>query len=396
MSTTLIHAMLATSLATSLGFMLILGGAPQAHASDHPLLFDSTDASIIAHQIENSPVSSAHVISVGSGTPVLKDVQIVEQGRQTLLVKTWNAPPGFDPELLVEDDFERGGLHFRRAYLLLVSENYDNRRRLASETVTVAHDTRGGALTLLQPIIEYNRGGYAGQLTLNIDAIVTEAAGHRSYSYTVTDVREFSGLARNDPYFVPQTIQRNGVQLELVDLSWNQSRDGSYTAIASYRGTATGRATSGYISTATYIGEVSKSVLESITFAVVYEGSLIPLPPFDFSPVIIIGSSIVILLVAAAILINRRDNTKVYAMIGKEYQLVHKQRLTSLSPIVDLSPKEISGHSDEFMVVLSRLALRKLRGHCIKIIGKDNVMKEQRVYQIRHFRIGHGLEEEHE
>ena len=83
-------------------------------------------------------------------------------------------------------------------------------------------------------------------------------------------------------------------------------------------------------------------------------------------------------------------------MIGKEYQLVHKQKLTSLSPIVDLSPREISGDSEEFMVVLSRLAVRKLRGHNIKIIGKDNVMKEQRVYKVRHFRIGCGVEEDFE
>jgi len=144
------------------------------------------------------------------------------------------------------------------------------------------------------------------------------------------------------------------------------------------------------------MGEVSKSALDSIIYAVVYEGSLIPPAPIDFSPYLLAGLGALIVLIAAVIILNRRDNTKVYAMIGKEYQLVHKQKLTSLAPIVDLSPREISGQSDEFMIVLDRLAVRKLRGHGIKIIGKDGMMKEQRVFKVRHFHIGQGFEEEYE
>lgn len=349
-----------------------------------------------AYQFEEPQHSS--ILSGGSdnNAPVLKDVLAVEQGGQTLLVKTWDAPPGYDSEQLVEADFEKGGLHYKRAYVLLVSENYDNQTKLASETVAVTHDRKGDVLTKLQPIIEYNQDGFTGQLTLNAGAIVTEAAGRSSYSYAVTDVREYTGLERNDPYNIPKTVDKNGVQLQLVDLSWKQLGDRSYTASAGYRGTATGSTVSGYTSTATYMGEVSKNILDSVTYAVVYEGSLIPPPPFDFSPYLLAGAGAVILVAAAAILLSRRDNTKVYAMIGKEYQLVHKQKLTSLAPIVDLSPQEISGQSDEFMIVLDRLAVRRLRGHSIKIIGKDGMMKEQRIFKIRHFHIGHGSEEEYE
>ena len=385
-----------TMFAVVFALILTMGGVLKAYA-DEPPEFD-------AISIEHSsiyPVNGDGLFSIlgyeaNSNAPVLKDVRAVEQGRQTLLVKTWDVLPGYDPELLVEDDFERGGLFYKRAYVLLVSENFDTRRKLASEVVVVPHDRQGEALAKLQPIIEYSQDGYTGQLVLNTDAIVTETAGQSSYSYTVTDVREFSGLERNDPYLVPKTAEKDGVQLQLVDIGWSQARNGGYTATVSYRGTATGTITSSYITTATYVGEVSKNVLDSVTYAVVYEGSLIPPPPFDFSPYIIIGGGIVIALIAAAIILSRQDNTKVYAMIGKEYQLVHKQKLTSLSPIVDLSPREISGDSGEFMIVLSRLALRKLRGHNIKIIGTDNVMKEQRIYKTRHFRIGRGTEEEYE
>jgi hypothetical protein len=254
----------------------------------------------------------------------------------------------------------------------------------------------GAALARLSPIMEYNRDGYSGQLTLIANAIVTEAANQSNYSYTVNDVREYTGLERNDPYLIPKSVSKDGVTLQLVDVGWNQERNGGYTATASYQGTAYATSVSGYISTATYIGEVSKSVLDSVTYAVVYEGSIIPPPPFDFSPYILIGAGAAVLLVAALILLGRRDNTKVYAMIGKDYQLVHKQKLTSLSPIVDLSPKEVSGQSDEFMIVLDIFALRRLRGHSIKIIGKDGMMKEQRIFKTRHFHIGRRIEEENE
>ena len=386
----------------AIAVMAFFSGAMRVQAAVAPYSADSSteDTASAVYQMEDGPDASIYEFAQNrleqpeQAAPILKDVRAVEQGRQTLLVKTWDIPPGYDSEQLVEADFEKGGLHYKRAYVLLVSENHDDQRKLASETVTVTHDNKGDALTKLQPIIEYSQDGFAGQLTLQADAVVTEAAGQSSYSYAVTDVREYTGLERNDPYNVPKSVDKNGARLQLADISWSQLDEGNYTATASYRGTATGTAVSGYISTAVYMGEVSKSVLDSITYAVVYEGSLIPPPPFDFSPYLLAGGGGIIVLIIAVVLLNRRDNTKVYAMIGKEYQLVHKQKVTSLAPIIDLSPQDISGHSDEFMIALDRLAVRKMRGHTIKIIGKDGMMKEHRVFKIRHFHIGHGTEEE--
>lgn len=383
-------------LASALTIVVFLSGTLRVRAAEPLMPEAEVPDNFMIYQTEDTQLSSIFSSGADTNSPVLKDVRAVEQGNQTLLVKTWDAPPGYDSEQLVEADFEKGGLHYKRAYVLLVSENYDNQTKLASETVIVSHDTKDDALAKLQPIVEYSQEGFAGQLTLKADAIVTEAAGQNSYSYAVTDVREYTGLERNDPYNVPKSVDKNGVQLQLVDLSWNQMGESNYTARASYQGTATGTTVSGYISTATYMGEVSKSVLDSVTYAVVYEGSVIPPAPIDFSPYLLTGGGALIILIAAVIILSKRDNTKVYAMIGKEYQLVHKQKLTSLAPIVDLSPQDISGHSNEFMIVLDRLAARKLRGHSIKIIGKDGMMKEQRVFKVRHFHIGQGFEEEHE
>jgi len=83
-------------------------------------------------------------------------------------------------------------------------------------------------------------------------------------------------------------------------------------------------------------------------------------------------------------------------MIGREYQLVHKQRLSALSPIIDLTPQEISEGNDEFMIVLDRMAVRKLKGHFIKIVGKDGMIKEHRITKVRHFHITPNQYEEEE
>lgn len=385
--------------------MIFFMGALQVHAAEDALVTSSnssaqtnTESEVTIYQLDNLPVSDSLIgTNADRSGPVLKDVRSTEQGGQMLLVKTWDVPSGYDAELLVEEEFEKGGLRYKKAYLLQVSENFDNQRKLASETVTITHDKKDDAIVRLLPIMDYNQDGFSGQLTLQADAIVTEAMGQNSYNYAVTDVREYTGLERNDPYSIPKTVEKNGIQLQLEDnIRWTQMGEGSYKATASYSGYSTGSAVTGYRSTATYIGEVVKETLGSVTYAVVYEGSVIPPVPFDFSPYLITGGGAIIMLVAAIILLNRRDNTKVYAMIGKEFQLVHKQKLTSLAPIIDLSPQEIGGQSDEFMITLDRMAVRKMRGHSIKIIGKDGMMKEQRIYKVRHFHIGQSMEEDYE
>ena len=391
MSTKTINTLLVAAFST----LSILAGSMQVHAVDssESLSFPTDTNNTAIYQLDDSGLSS--LLNQGAGIgPILKDVRSVEQGNQTLLVKTWEIPPEYNAELLAEEDFEKSGLYYKKAYLLQVSENYNNQQKLASETVVITHDNKADALAKLQPIIEYDRDGFSGQLTLQSDAIVTEAAGSSSYNYTITDTREYTGLERNDTYSIPKTVSKNGATLQLADVDWTPMGEGGYRALASYRGSVTGTMATGYISTATYIGEVTKNELESVTCAVVYEGSVIPLPPFDFSPYLIVGCGTVLLLGVAFFLLNKRDNTKIYAMIGKEYQLVHTQKLTTLAPIIDLSPEEISGRSDEFMIALNRLIVRKMRGHSIKIIGRDGVMKEQRVYKIRHFYVGRRLEEE--
>lgn len=59
-------------------------------------------------------------------------------------------------------------------------------------------------MSKLQPMIDYEQDGYSGQLLLQSDSITTVEAGHESYSYTVSDTREYPNLDRNDMAYIPK------------------------------------------------------------------------------------------------------------------------------------------------------------------------------------------------
>lgn len=111
---------------------------------------------------------------------------------------------------------------------MLISEDNQVETKLASQTVTVTHQEKDGAAARLVPLMEYDQDGYKGQLALQADSIYTEAAEKSSYSYPVTDTKEYTGMERNDPYGIPKTAVKNGVTLELADIDWTPMGEGSY------------------------------------------------------------------------------------------------------------------------------------------------------------------------
>ncbi len=215
------------------------------------------------------PVS---IYPVEESTPVLREV--IAQENQ--IVKLYDAPPGYAPERLKEADFEKQGVRYHATDVLRVRENYKEERKLAAQTVTVSHENKDAAP--LTPILDYELDGFTGQLRLDYSSVSTTPSGTNRYSYQVTDTREIAGLARNDTYAIPKTAQKNGVSLSLADVAWTSMGD-SYTALATYTGTGYGSHAAGYTTTASYVGEVRRETLESVTWQVVYEGEPVPESP---------------------------------------------------------------------------------------------------------------------
>jgi len=332
---------------------------------------------------ENTPIfgedteSMPEVETPVNSPAVLKDVRMVNEDSQHLMIKTFDVPPDFDPNQLAEEEFRKNGYSYKMSYLLQVSENYSHESKLASQTVTVTHKEEDEAMAKLAPLLDYSEGGFTGQLTLNIDSIFTEPSNRSSYTYRLTDTREYAGFERSDTYGVPKTVTKGGATLQLVDVSWTPMGDGRYNAQASYSGTAVGTTVDDYISTASYVGQVNKDTLESITYAVVYEGSAIPLPPPDYLPYILAGILICTLTVAGVLLFIFRKNCKILAYYGGRYNVVQRLRLNYYDPIIDLTHTSLE--SREYLVVIDRWASKRLAGQSVRIICADGTVKEHRL-----------------
>ena len=310
---------------------------------------------------------------------ILKDVRVVNDNQQNLIIKTWDIPPNYNPDNLVEAEFEKNGYSYRKSYLLLATENNDRQTNLASQTVTISHNQKDEAVSKLSPLIDYDLDDFKGQLKLDTTSVFTEAAQKESYAYTVQDTREYTGLERNDTYNIPKTVTKNGATLSLVNVEWTALGQGGYRALAYYEGQATGVNVSAYRSTATYIGEVTKDVLESITYAVVYEGSKIPLPGPNYLLYTLIGVFVVLLMIAATILWRNRRNIKIYALIDGQYRVVHKLRVSYIDPIIDLTAPSLGGISRDYLVVVDRFAAKRLNNQFIRVICADGTVKEHRM-----------------
>ena len=103
--------------------------------------------------------------------------------------------------------------------------------------------------------------------------------GTSSYSYQLKETKEYTGLDRNDPYYIPKTTEKNGVTLKLADVKWTPIASGAensevpslYQATALYTGTAWGSKADGYTVTAEYTGEVSRMTEGKVLYSIVYE-----------------------------------------------------------------------------------------------------------------------------
>ena len=91
--------------------------------------------------------------------------------------------------------------------------------------------------------------------------------------------RTYPNLADADTSYIPKTVEENGCTMELVDVSWQtaaadevsgQSVATRYTAVASYAGTKTSRYVKGYVVTADYVGNVSRTTNNSILYTAIF------------------------------------------------------------------------------------------------------------------------------
>lgn len=208
-------------------------------------------------------------------------IETAEDAGVHLLVKTFLVPEGTDPQALVEESLTRRGITYQVSDILLRELEGDSQTKPVTKTVTTPAETDDTEelLTLLSPTLEYGEDGYTGALFLDPSSISAKAADTTSYSYTLRDTREYTGLDRNDPYYIPKTAEKNGVTLTLADVQWtpmasagdNSEVPSLYKATAVYTGAAWGSKADGYLVTASYTGEATKTEEGQKMVSIVYE-----------------------------------------------------------------------------------------------------------------------------
>lgn len=306
---------------------------------------------------------------------------VVEENRdgRQLIIKTYTLSPDEDPAELVEEPFELEGFSYQHVETVKEEQEYQS-TKLQTEIVTVETDTDAlsAILEQLPPSLEYSKDGYSGVLTLDHTTIRTEAAGYASKSYTISETKQFAGLDRNDPSYVPTTTVKNGTTLSLSNISWAVTGTGladdtlvptSYTATATYTTTGSRKVATGYVTTADYTGEVTAGGIQAIKYTVTYLGTPIKVSP-QFSPVWLISGGVLLLLGAggAIFVLLFRPNATIYAMNarGVAYKKLGKQRISIRAPKLDLTKLREYPAGDASVELPSKLA-HKLSGRIITI-----------------------------
>lgn len=213
-----------------------------------------------------------------------------------LLVKTYEVSGDVEPEDLVESGLEQNGVEYRLRDILHEALPGSSEKRTESQLVTLSSDSdiQADILPLLPEYLEYDEGGYTGRLTLEAETISTEVESSGTYSYTISGSRDFYGLERNDPYYIPKTITQNGAVLSLADIKWTpggseNEQSPTYSATATYTGKASGSKPNGYLVTARYSGIVERPVAGNIRYSLIYEAIPAPILPesFNWTPIFI-------------------------------------------------------------------------------------------------------------
>ena len=200
-------------------------------------------------------------------------------------IKVFTLLPDQNPAELIEDDFEYGGYLYSYADIVKEELTFSTQSQ-HQEIVTVETATKNleDILAALESTIDFDDGNAKGILTLDHNSLQTEVAGYQSGSYTVTATKNYTGLDRNDSSYIDKTVEKDGRTLSLSNVVWSVESTtlvgddlipASYSAVATYSGTAYYNKATGYITTAEYNGTVTSSGISGIRYTVTYVGTLI-------------------------------------------------------------------------------------------------------------------------
>ena len=209
------------------------------------------------------------------------EVRVSEENGIYRLEKIYYLTSADDPSAIPTADFDREGRSYTLLDLLKTDlTETDTKEHI--EVLTLNTDTKDMAeiLKLLASELEVStEDGYSGVLALDHTSIKVEAAGYKSRSYDVSATRTYPNLSDADTVLIPKSVEENGRTLTLTDIRWESAAEDQmdgyalalrYTAVATYTGTATSKYATGYVVTADYGGEVTRSTCDTVVYTAVF------------------------------------------------------------------------------------------------------------------------------
>ena len=347
------------------------------------------------------------------------DVQIIIENGTRQIVKRYVLTAQQNPADIPRDSFDRDGWRYTMTDITEKrTSGVDSRSHI--ETVEVNTDTQAlnDIVMLLASTMYYESDdGYCGTLTLDLTSVKCETAGYRRSSYTVSATREYPHLSNADTSLIPKTITDNGRTLTLDSVSWEvqhyttvdyEDIPDSYRAVATYTANVSTSLVTGYITTADYIGEVSRMVMGDTVYTVYFSGNLIPPepkpvepPPVTVTPVAepeaspppasetkagwfsvvdllcCLGAVAGIFACAYIYLYKLRHNVKVYRITDERRLLVAKDRISAKRLRIDLTPLE----GNHFAIVIDKPTAKSLNGKTIELVSGATVIKHMIAFE---------------
>jgi len=344
------------------------------------------------------------------------DVQTVIEDGARQIIKTYILTDGQTPADIPRDSFERGGWRYE---LTDITEKKTSGTDAKNHTETVKINTSSNNLNTiigqLAPTLEYqSEDGYYGILTLDLATVKCEAAGYKNSSYTVTATREYPHLSTNDLSLIPKTITDNGQTLQLDDVTWEVQRyvnvdyediPESYRAVAKYTANASKSVVTGYVTTADYVGEVSKMVKGDTVYAAYFVGiEIAPTkkptePPATTSPtdptkpatsgngsvpivpILFVFGILAALAAGAYAFLFMHRNVKIYR--DNFRVLVAKDKISAKSMTIDLTPLD----DICFGIEIDKFTAKTLNGKTVEVRHGSGSLKHKIAYEGNTYRI---------
>ncbi len=209
------------------------------------------------------------------------EVNTYEENGAIHLEKVYYLTGADDPAAIPVKNFEREGQEYQ--FLdLLKNDQSETDTKEHIEVLTMQSDTKDmeKILQKLEPTMDVTtEDGYTGTLALDHTTIRVEAAGYKNSTRNISTTRSYPNLSDADVALVPKTVQENGRTLTLADVQWQEAAtdnvDGydlamRYHATATYTGIATSKYATGYVVTADYKGDITKTSNDTVVYTAVF------------------------------------------------------------------------------------------------------------------------------